>query len=94
MRYLKAFLLGTLAAASLAGVALAAVSAAAMSGTVDDLRIELGPVLFLDIESTDAGTESTAGPAVGLVAVAGGLLNASAMALLARRRSAVKGNER
>lgn len=91
MRYLRAWLLGSIAASILAGAAIATLSAAAASGAVSDLRVAVWGIVLVSVES-DAGTsETTIGPALALLALVGGLLNATLLGLLTcrgRRRGA------
>jgi hypothetical protein len=85
MRYVKAFVLGTVAVAVLAGVAAAVLSAVATSGSGPDLELSLGPLLLLSVEHAGGATESTIGAGLGVLALLGGAVNAGALHLIVRR---------
>lgn len=85
MRYLKALVLGSVAAAVLAGAAVATLSAVAASGAVDDLRVAAWTVVLVEVETAGGVTETTIGPGMGLLALVGGLVNVAVLALLVRR---------
>jgi hypothetical protein len=84
MRALRALLLGLLAGAVL-GYAAAATAAVVLSVAGVELTLAAGPVVALAVERTETGAETTFGPGLVLLAVACGVVNAAAAAVLARR---------
>ena len=77
MRYLRAWLFGAVATAVLASVA--------SSGAVSDIRLAAAGLVLVQVETAAGTTETTIGPALPLLALLGGLLNAAALALVVRR---------
>ncbi len=95
MRTVRAAILGTVAAGVLAyTVATAAVIVVASSGSVLDLG--LGPVAVLSVDQLpdDGGTVTTLGPGLIVVALVGGLANAVAAFVIARRERRRPGRAR
>lgn len=85
MRYLRAWVFGSIATAILVGVAVATLSAVAASGAVSDLRVALWGVVLVDVRVVADTTETTIGPGLPLLAAAAGLVNAVALGLIVRR---------
>lgn len=90
MRYLKAFLLGTLAAGVLAGAAIALLSAVAASGAVSDLHLAAWGVVLVQVETAARVTETTIGPGLAVLATLGGVANVLVLAAFARRSRRAK----
>lgn len=84
MSVLRAFALGCLGA-GVAVYALVAAAVLALGSAGVTGRAVLGPVLLAAIERDGADQVTTLGPGLALVAIAGGVLNAGAAALLGRR---------
>ena len=84
MRALRAFLLGCLAGAVLVYVAAATIALAATAAGAD-IAIATGRVVFLAVEHSPDGSETTFGTGLALVAAACGLANAVAAWILAAR---------
>ena len=84
---LIAFLLGTVAVGLVAyGVATAVVMLALAEGW-SSFRVAVGPLVLVDVERTARGDDvSTFGPALAVVAVLGGAVNAAGAPLLRRRQ--------
>lgn len=85
MRYLKAFVLGALAVGVLLGAVVATVAAVATTGAISELRLAFGPVVLVAVRDVAGVTETTFGPGIGLVALVGGVANATALGWLGRR---------
>jgi hypothetical protein len=81
-----AFLLGAVAAGIVAGVAVVVVVIVADAAGWDSFRAAIGPLELVAFERRRMETQSTFGPGLGLIAFAGGALNASAAGVLRRRR--------
>lgn len=83
-RVVRAFALGAAAAGLLAYALAAAIAVIAQSGgrTVD---VHVGPLVLVAIERTGATTATSIGSGLLLVALLGGVVNALAAAVLARR---------
>ena len=87
MRALKAFALGLVAFGVLAYGAAATIAFLALGGDVGPLRVGAGPLLLVEVERGPAGSSATTfGAGLLAVAVLGGVVNASAAAVLERRR--------
>jgi len=84
MRALKTFLLGSLAAGV---VAYALAAALAVSAQVDGRRLKLGlgPLPIVSVTEDRAATETTFGPGLAGLAVAGGVANLAAAHAIRRR---------
>jgi hypothetical protein len=91
MRYLRAFLFGSVAAALLAGTAFAVISAVATSGGMGQLEVGIGPLVLLAVRRVGDTTESTIGVGLPLLALTAGALNAAALAVLSRRARSGEG---
>ncbi|RDI74576.1 hypothetical protein Gocc_1465 [Gaiella occulta] len=85
MRIVKAFLLGALAAGLLAYTAAAALAAVSQASGADVLRLALGPLVLVAVDTRAGTTTTTFGSGLLVLAVAGGLANALAATVLARR---------
>ena len=83
---LRAFALGLAACALVAGSAAAAVGVTADVRGWAPFELAVGPLSLLSFERTGASTSFELGPGLLAVALAGGLANALAAALLLRRR--------
>jgi hypothetical protein len=81
-----AFLLGAAGLGIAAGAALIALGVVADGAGWSSFRVGIGPVPVLTFERRGGTTESTLGSGLGLIALAGGLLNAAAACFLLRRR--------
>ena len=80
-----AFVLGTVAVALTAyGLATAALIVAQADGW-NSFEVAFGPLVFVALERDPSGDVSTIGPGPGVVAIAGGLLNAAGAFALRRR---------
>ena len=87
MRALKAFALGLVAFGVVAYGAAATIAFLAVGGDVGTLRVGAGPLLLVEVERGAAGSSATTfGAGLLAVAVLGGVVNASAAAVLERRR--------
>lgn len=84
MRLLRAFLLGAAAAGALAYAA-ATTLALAVAASGGAVSISAGPIAVVAVEQTTDGNATTLGPGLVLVALAGGVVNAVAAAVLVRR---------
>lgn len=84
MRDLRAFLLGAIAVGILvyAGAASLAVATQAAGGS---LRIGVGPIVVVSVETEATTASTTFGSGLVAVAIAGGLLNLVAVRLIRRR---------
>lgn len=86
MRPLKAFGLGLVAFGVLAYAGAAIVAFLGVAGSVGALRVAAGPLLLVEVVRADGASETTFGPGLLALALAGGLANAVAAAVLDRRR--------
>jgi hypothetical protein len=84
VRALKAFVLGVLGVGLLAYVAAAVVALAASVGG-SDLDVRIGPLSIVSVERVADATSLGLGVGLVVVALVGGLANAVAAALIARR---------
>ena len=84
MRSLRALALGAAATGVLAYAA-AAVAAAIVQSGGGGLRVHLGPLVLVAVAQAEGTATTTFGPGLFVVGVLGGLANAAAAALLARR---------
>lgn len=75
------FLLGTAAA----GLLVSGAALALAAGAGGNVHVALGPVSFVIVERSANVTSTSFGPGLMLAALAGGMLNALAAALLRRR---------
>ena len=80
-----AFALGFLAGAFVAFVTSLSLSLIADANDWGSFTIGIGALVLLEFERTPTSTAASFGPAIALVGVVGGLLNAAGAALLARR---------
>ena len=86
------FLLGAAAVAAVVAAAALALGIVVDANGWDDVRLSLGPVALVMFERAAAGTSTTFGLGLPLVAVLGGLANAGAAAVLrCRMRSSRRG---
>lgn len=85
MRPLRAFLLGALAVGLLGYGAAAGVAVAAQAGAVRAMRVAIGPLVLVAVERAGATRATTFGAGILVLALAGGVVNAAAAALLDRR---------
>lgn len=85
---LTALLLGSAAAGLLAVAAVAGIGVAVDAVGGRGGSIAIGPLLVAAWERSGSGSATTFGPGLPVVALAGGLVNAAAAALLRARRSA------
>jgi hypothetical protein len=90
VRVVRAFVLGAVGVGLLVYVAAAAVAVAAEAGA-RDLDARLGPVLLVAVEHVGNSSSLTLGPGLALVAVGGGLVNATAAVVIARRGGGADG---
>jgi hypothetical protein len=84
VRSLRSFLLGVAAIGLPAYVAAAAIALSAQVGA-RDLDLAVGPVVLVVVAREGNETSTALGPGLAIVALAGGLANAVAASLLARR---------
>jgi hypothetical protein len=84
VRALRALVLGALAGAVLAYVA-AMTAALALSAAGTEVEIAAGPLVFLAVDRTADGVETTFGPGLTVIPVLFALTNALAATLLAHR---------
>jgi hypothetical protein len=80
-----AFALGVAAVGALALVSALVLAALADAGGRDALRVGLGPLVLVEFERGPRGTATTFGPALLVLPLLGGLLNAAGAAILRRR---------
>lgn len=85
MRAVRAFLFGALVTALVVWAGLTTIALSAQSAG-REIDIGIGPLVLLHVVRGPDGTETTFGVALLVVTVVGGLVNALAAALLARRR--------
>ena len=85
VRTLRALVVGMLAAGVLAYAGAAALAVAVQAGTSGGLHIAIGGLVLVAVERSDDATATTFGAGLLVLAVAGGILNALAAALLSRR---------
>jgi hypothetical protein len=83
---LIAFVLGTAALGIVASVAGFAVGVAAQAGGWPSFRVGVGPILLFAFTDGKDATSTAFGPGLPLLALVGGLVNAGAAGVLARRR--------
>jgi hypothetical protein len=76
---------GMLATGVLAYAGAAALAVAVQAGTSGGLHIAIGGIVLVAVERSDDATATTFGAGLLVLAVAGGILNALAAALLSRR---------
>jgi hypothetical protein len=86
MLLVKAFALGMVALAVL-GYTVVTVAAMAAASAGREIEMRLGPIVVVTVDRVAAGTETTYGAGLLLVALLGGALNAAAAAVLAWRRA-------
>ena len=84
MRHLRAFLFGSFAVAVVAWAGLTAL-AVGLQSTGHALHAHLGPLVFISVSRGADGTETTFGPGLLGLVVVGGLANAVAAGIVARR---------
>lgn len=85
MRYVKAFILGTIAVTLLAAGGAAVLAAMAGAGTIEAARVGVAPFVLASVRHADGTTETTLGAGLALAGIAGGLVNAAVLALITRR---------
>jgi recombinational DNA repair protein (RecF pathway) len=85
-RLVIAFAIGAAAFALLVAVAGLVAGVAADAAGWSSFRVALGPFVVVDFERVGRGSETTLGAGVAVVALAGGIANAAAAALLLRDR--------
>lgn len=85
MRFVKAFVLGGLAVSIVLVAVWAAFAALVASGAWDSVHLTVGPAVVLAASNADGVSQTSLGPGVGIVACAGGILNASLLWLLSLR---------
>lgn len=85
MRAVRAFVLGVAALGVPAAVGALAAGALAQAAATE-LDLALGPVTYVSVVRTPDGIVTTLGLGVLLIALAGGVANAVASVILARRR--------
>lgn len=90
MRSLKTFLLGAIAAGVVAYALVAALAVTAQAAG-RALDIAVGPFVVVTVTHGGAATVTTFGPGLGVVALAGGLVNV-AVARLIRQRFGPRGD--
>lgn len=82
---LTAFALGVVAVAGLALVAALVLAALADASGRDALRVGLGPLVLVEFERSARGTATSFGPALFVLPLVGGALNAAGAAMLRAR---------
>ena len=85
-RVVIAFAIGTAALAALVAVAGLVAGVTADAASWGSFRVAIGPFVVVEFDRIGRGSETTLGAGVAVVALAGGLANAAAAALLLRER--------
>jgi hypothetical protein len=88
MQPLKAFFLGALALGVLAYALAASLALTATERDWKTLRIGVGPLVLVAVERIDGATVTTFGAGIAVVALAGGIVNATAALAIMRWRGA------
>jgi hypothetical protein len=84
MRDLKAFLLGALAVGILAYAAAASLAVATQAAG-SSLRVGVGPMVFVSVETGTTAASTTFGAGLLVLGVAGGVVNLGAARLIRKR---------
>jgi hypothetical protein len=85
-RLVIAFAIGTAALAAVVAVAGLVAGVAADAAGWSSFRVAMGPFVVVEFDRVGRGSETTLGTGVAVLALAGGLANAAAAALLLRER--------
>ena len=85
-RVVIAFAIGTAALAALVAVAGLVAGVTADAGGWSSFRVAIGPFVVVEFDRVGRGSETTLGAGVAVLALAGGVANAAAAALLLRDR--------